>query len=154
MKKDISYFLRDNSTPKIVEIEAPSTITDAEGKPVMMQVKVLSQEQIDKIFDMYTTKRTERDKRKNPLVVNGEVAMRKDRDSNKAMRHLVAEALVFPDLHSQEVMDFYKCYELPDLVYKMFPSPDEFQYVTNAVLEVLGIIDDTEEDDDVEAAKN
>ena len=152
MKKDLSYFLRNNE-PKIVEIEAPPTIKDAEGKPVMMQVRELPQEKIDEIFDMYTSKRPERDKRKNPLVVNGEVAMRKDRDASRAVRHLVAEALVYPDLHSEEVQKFFSCFELSEILYKVFPAPDEYQYVVNSVLEVLGLTDDTD-DDDVEKAKN
>lgn len=152
MKKDLNYFLRENK-PEIVEIEAPSTIKDENEKPVMMQVRVLPQEEIDKIFDMYTYKRPEKDRRKNPVVVNGEVAMRKDRDSQRAVRHLVAEALVYPDLHSEEVQNFFKCYELSEILYKVFPAPDEYQYVVNSVLEVLGLTDDTQ-DDDVENAKN
>lgn len=152
MKKDLNYFLRE-SKPEIVDLEAPSTITDEDGKPVMMQVRVLTQEEIDKIFDMYTSKRPERDKRKNPLVVNGEVAMRKDRDASRAVRHLVAEALVFPDLHSDVIQKHFNCYELSEILYKVFPAPDEYQYVVNSVLEILGLTDDTD-DDDVENAKN
>lgn len=152
MKKDLNYFLRD-SKPEIVDLEAPSTITDEDGNPVMMQVRVLTQEEIDKIFDMYTSKRPERDKRKNPLVVNGEVAMRKDRDASRAVRHLVAEALVFPDLHSEVIQKHFNCYELSEILYKVFPAPDEYQYVVNSVLEILGLTDDTD-DDDVENAKN
>ena len=152
MKKDLNYFLRENK-PEIVEIEAPPTIKDENGKPVMMQVRVLTQEEIDKIFDMYTSKRPEKVKKRNPLVVNGEVAMRKDRDASRAVRHLVAEALVHPDLHSEDVQNFFKCYELSELIYKMFPAPSEYQYVVNSVLEVLGLTDDTD-DDDVENAKN
>ena len=150
--KNLAYFLKKRE-PKIVEVEAPPTITDENGNPVMMKVRVLTQEELDKIYDNYTTERPERDKRKNPVVVNGNIVMRRDRDNGKALRHLVAEALVFPNLKSEEVQKTFNCYDQSEIIYKVFPTIEEYSYVIRTVLDAIGISDDAEEDD-IENAKN
>ena len=153
-KNKLSYFLRKPG-PRYKEFEAPSTIKDENGNPVMIKVRVLTQEEIDKIIENYTTKQTARDgKKKAPIVQNGMLVEKQERNYNRAMRHLVAEAIVDPDLKSQEAMDFFECWDMSDIIYKAFPTPDEYNYVTNSVLEILGLVNDTEENDDVKAAKN
>lgn len=152
-KKDISYFLRKNET-KIVEIEAPPSIKDNDGKPIMMQVRVLMQEEIDKIYDNYTTKKTATDKKKKPLVDGGELVVKKERDSGAALRHVVAEALVYPEIKSHEFMEFYNCYDMSEILYKVFPTSEEFNYVITEVLKALGISNEEDDEDDFEKAKN
>ena len=39
------------------------------------------------------------------------------------MRHIVAEALVYPDLKSKELMDFYHCYDISEMPLKVFHRP-------------------------------
>ena len=153
-KNKLSYFLRKPG-PQYKEFEAPSTIKDEDDKPVMIKVRVLTQEEIDKIIENYTTKHTARDgKKKTPIVQNGVLVEKQDRNSGSAMRHLVAEAIVDPDLKSQAAMDFFECWDMSEIIYKVFPTPDEYNYVVNKVLEILGLSNDNDDEDDVEKAKN
>lgn len=151
--KNLKYFLKHRD-PEIVEIKAPDGFVGEDGKPLMMKVRVLTQEEIDHIYENYTTKRTATDKKKKPLVDGGELVVRRDRDSGAALRHVVAEALIDPDLTSDEVMKFYDCYDASMIVYKMFPTTEEFNYVITEVLKALGISGEEDDEDDFEKAKN
>ena len=151
----LSYFLKiDPTTAEIVEIEGPPSFKDEKGNPIKMKVRALSQEKMDEIFDRYTTKTIVRDKKKNPIVVNGEVVVKRERNSSKAVRHIVALALVDPDPSNPKLQEHFGCFELPDMIYKLFPKTEDYNYVINEVLRVCGVSNDMEEDDDIELAKN
>lgn len=157
-KKTLDYFLKKHE-PKIVEIEAPESFVDENGKRIMMRVRILTQEEIDRIYDSYTKKATAFDgtgRKKKPLVDGGELVVRRDRDSGAALRHVVAEALVDPEIKSQVCMEFYNCYDISEILYKVFPLSEDFNYVVTEVLKALGITndDDENEEDDFESAKN
>ena len=153
-KNKLSCFLRKPG-PQYKEFEAPSTIKDEKGNPVMIKVRILTQEEMDKIIENYSTKRAARDgKKKTPIVQNGVLVEKQERNYARAMRHIVAEAIVDPDLKSPEAMEFFECYDMSDIIYKAFPTPDEYNHVVNNVLEILGLSNDTDDEDDVKAAKN
>lgn len=155
MKNKLSYFLRKRED-QFREFEAPASFKDENGKPIMMKVRILSQEEMDNIYEKYTNKQIARDgKKKSPIVQNGMLVEKQARDYGSAMRHLVAEAIVDPDLKSSEAMEFFDCYDMSEIIYKVFPSSEEYNYVVNKVLEILGLTNDIdEESDDVEKAKN
>lgn len=156
-KKTLDYFLKKHE-PKIVEIKAPESFIDDDGNRIVMKVRVLTQEEIDHIYDNYTRKATAFDgsgKKRKPLVDGGELVVRRERDSSAALRHVVAEALVEPDIKSQVCMEFYNCYDISEILYKVFPLSKDYNYVVTEVLKVLGISNDDEnEEDDFESAKN
>lgn len=160
--KSLNYFMRDNRN-EVVEVEAPPTFKDEKGNPIMMRVRKLSQKEINDINDKYRTNRVMKDKRGNPIVNGGQVVRDKSFDAESATQMLIVKSLEYPDLTSKELMDYYKCVdvtEMPQLVFKTF---DEYNYIVNTILEILGISDKDEEEGfdtesfnagDVEEAKN
>ena len=77
------------------------------------------------------------------------------RSSNKALRRFIVEALVYPDLHNKELMDYFDCYEFAEMPLKVFPNPKEYDQVANIVLSTIGILDEDEDDEsEVQEAKN
>lgn len=155
VNKNLKYFMREElKTEEVIEMQGPETIKDENGKPVVFQMKRLSQERIDKIYDHYKTLRPAFDKNKKPYVVDGKMVMREEKDYGKALRHVLVESLVYPDLHDEELLKFYNCTDVTELPRKMFTKA-EYDVVINMLNKVLGISDETEEEaeDDLEAAK-
>ncbi len=154
MSKDLKYFMQDFSEEEIIKVPAPDRFKDDEGNPIEFEVKQLTQAEIQRIFKLYRQKHVATDKRGNPIVTNGEVAWKVDKDNDRAMRHIIVEALVYPNLKDKELMDFYKCVDVTEMPLKVFPKPDEYSTVTTAILRAIGIVSDFENDEDIEAAKN
>lgn len=153
MKKDLKYFMR-NTEPEIVTVPGPDTIKDEDGNVLPLEIKVLTQEQIIKINDMYRVRGMATDKKGNPLIANGEVAWKTERDSAKASRHLIVEALQFPNLRDPELMKYYGCVDITEMPLKVFPRADEYQHVSRMVMKVLGLSSEIDDGEEIEAAKN
>ena len=129
-------------------------IRDEDGNIVPLEIRVLTQEEINRINDNYRHRSIATDKKGNPLIANGEVVWKTERDSMRAARHMIAEALVYPNLKEKELMDFYHCVDITEMPLKVFPNPNEYQQVFRAVMHVLGLSNDVSDDEDLEAAKN
>lgn len=154
--KDLKYFMREELKEEIIiDMPGPKTITDENGKPVVFQIKRLAQERINKIFDSYKKTEVAMDKkRKRPYVVDGKVVLQETKDNAKAMRHVLAEALVYPNLKDPELMKFFNCIDMTEMPLKVFTSK-EFSEVVKMLNEVLGIENEEEEtENDTEEAKN
>ena len=159
--KNLRYFMRPEAKEeKIVEVPGPDTIKGEDGKPITMKVKVLHNKRIREINDSYRTRRMATDKKGNTLVSGGEVVFKVEKDNARAARHLIAEALVFPDMRDKELQDFFKCYDMVDMVDAVFPSAEEYAHVSEVVLAALGLgaasgeEDDEDADKQIEDAKN
>lgn len=83
----------------------------------------------------------------------GEVVWKTEKDSARASRHLIVEALQFPNLKDKELMDFYHCVDVTDMPLKVFPKPDEYQHVSRMVMQALGLASAVNDDEELEAAK-
>lgn len=153
MAKDLKYFMRPKEE-KVVTIPAPERYKDDEGNVIQMEVRILTQEEIQTINDNYKRHGMATDKKGNPIIYNGEVVWKTERDSAKATRHVIVEALKYPNLKDPELMEYYGCLDLTDMPLKVFSSSDEYQYVVKAVLQALGMMAGMDEEDDLEAAKN
>ena len=62
-------------------------------------------------------------------------------------------------MRDKELQDFFKCYDMVDMVDAVFPSADEYAHVSSVVLAALGLgsaVDEPGEDDDkqINDAKN
>lgn len=155
-KKNLSYFMREElKNEDIVEIPGPESIQDENGDPVMFQIKRLRRERVDKIYDRYRTLKPALDKNKKPYVVDGKMVMMEEKDYAKALRHVMAEALVYPNLRDEELMKFYDCIDVTEMPVKIF-TQKEYSEVIKMLNHVLGIDDEDEEEqqDDLESAKN
>ena len=142
---------------QIVTAPGPDTIKGEDGKPITLEIRVLHNDRIRQINENYRTRKMATDKKGNPIVANGEVVYRVEKDSAKAARHIIAEALVYPDLADKELQEYFNCYDKAEMVDKVFPSADEYNQVSRVVLAALGLGPAVEvEDDDKELsdAKN
>lgn len=106
MTKNLSYFMREQKE-EIVNAPAPESFVDENGNRLELEIKTISNDKIRKIQDNYRKRSIALDNSGNPYLSNGEVVFQTENDINRAMRHIVAEALVYPDLKSKELMDFF-----------------------------------------------
>jgi len=139
-KKDLRAFMRESAkTEEIVTAPGPGTILGEDGKPITLEIKVLSNATIQKINDAYKKRAIAVDKRGNPYIANGEVAFRTERDHVRASQHIIAEALVYPDLKDPELMEFFGCNDITEMPLKVFPRADEYAHVSRVVMAALGL---------------
>ena len=158
MNKDLKVFMRESAkTPEIVSVPGPASLKDKNGKPVMLEIRALSNHQIKKINDLYTKKTMVTDKKGKPYIRNGEVAFKVEADAYRATGHILAEALVYPDLKDPELMKFFDCHDISEMAEKVFSRSDEWLHVNDAVMAVLGLggeVDSEELEEDIEELKN
>lgn len=113
-KKDLKYFMR-STDPEIVTAPGPNSFKDEEGNVIQFEIKVLTQEEINKINDNYRRRNMATDKKGNPLIAMGEVVWKTEKDSARASRHMIAEALQYPNLKDSELMAYYKCNDISEI---------------------------------------
>ncbi len=152
-KKDLKYFMRNTET-EIVTAPGPNSFKDENGKVIQFEIKVLSQEQINKINDAYRRKSMATDKKGNPLIAMGEVVWKTEKDTEKSVRHMIVEALQYPNLKSKELMDYYGCVDITDMPLKVFSKSNEYQHVLRIVMQALGMASEINDEEELEAAKN
>lgn len=152
-KKDLKYFMR-STEEKIVSAPGPDTFRDENGNVIMFDIRVLSQEKINALNDMYRRRTMATDKKGNPLIANGEVVWKTERDAARASRHIIVEALAYPDLKDPELMKHYGAVDVTDMPLKVFSRSDEFQHVTRIVMQALGLASEVNEDEELDEAKN
>lgn len=152
-KKSLKYFMR-NREPEIVTVPGPETIKDDDGKVIQLEVKVLPQERINQINDAYRKRSIATDKKGNPLIALGEVVWKTEKDSARATRHIIAEALQYPNLQDKELMEYYGCLDITEMPLKVFPRTDEYQHVARMVMQALGLSAAVNDDEELDDAKN
>ena len=96
MTKNLSYFMREQKE-EIVNAPAPESFVDENGNRLELEIKTISNDKIRKIQDNYRKRSIALDNSGSPYLSNGEVVFQTENDINRAMRHIVAEALVYPD---------------------------------------------------------
>lgn len=147
-KKDLRAFMRESSkTEEIVTAPGPDTILGEDGKPVKLEIKVLSAGTIQKINDNYKKRSMAVDKKGNPIVSGGEVVFKSERDNFKASMHMLVEALVYPDLKDPDLMAFYDCHDITEMPFNVFPRSDEFAHVNRVVMAALGLGNELEQEE-------
>lgn len=153
IKKDLKYFMR-STEPEIVTAPGPDSFKDEDGKVIQFEIKVLSQEEINRINENYRKRSMATDKKGNPLIALGEVVWKTEKDSARASRHLIVEALQYPNLKDKELMEYYGCVDVTDMPLKVFPRADEYRHVSRIVMQALGLASSVNDDEEIEAAKN
>ena len=91
-KKNLKYFMRDRKE-EIVTVPGPESFKDENGNVIDFEIKVLSQETINKINSAYRKRSMATDKKGNPLIAMGEVVWKVEKDNERASRHMIVEAL-------------------------------------------------------------
>ena len=149
-KKNLKYFMRDTQ-PEIVTVPGIDSFKDEEGKIIDFEIKVLSQSEIQEINNAYRDRRAAKDGKGNPLVANGEVVWEVTRDAQRAVRHIIVEALQYPNLKDEDLMKHYNCHDVTEMPLLVFSKRDEYSKVVKIVMSALGM---SSEEEDLEAAKN
>ena len=152
-KKTLKYFMR-STEPEVVTAPGPESFKDEEGNIILFEIKKLTQEEITRINDAYRRRSIATDKKGNPLIANGEVVWKTERDGARASRHMIVEALQYPDLKDPELMKHYGVVDITDMPLKVFSTADEFQHVSRIVMEALGLIAGVSDEEELAAAKN
>lgn len=152
-KKDLKYFMRETED-EIVTVPGPESFKDEDGNVIDFEIKVLSQAEINEINAAYRRRSMATDKKGNPLIANGEVVWKTEKDSSKASRHMIVEALQYPNLKDSELMKYYKCVDITEMPLKVFPNPDDYQHVTRIVMQALGLMSKVNDDEELDDAKN
>ena len=153
MKKDLKYFMRSKE-PKIVNVPGPHSFKDEDGKVIDFEIRVLSQEEINRINEGYRKRGMATDKKGNPLIANGEVVWKTEKDPAKASRHIIVEALQYPDLKDPDLMKHFGCVDFTDMPLKVFPTADEYQHVSRIVMQALGLASAISDEEELADAKN
>lgn len=128
-------------------------LTVEKGLPIELEFRILSVEKIRDINALYRNRVVAKDRKGNYLIQGGELVFKTDTDHAKAARHVMTEALVYPDLKDKELMDFYNCVDITEMPFKVFSTTEEHNYVTKKMYEVLGIVE-SDDESDLEEAKN
>ncbi len=152
-KKDLKYFMRSTDA-EIVTVPGPESFKDEDGNVIQFEIKKLTQEEITKINNGYRKRSMATDKKGNPLVYNGEVIWKTEKDSARASRHMIVEALVYPNLKDPELMKYYGAVDITDMPLKVFSTADEYQHVSRIVMEALGLVAGVSDDEELDDAKN
>ena len=152
-KRDLKYFMREREE-QIISVPGPETLTDENGNVLDLEIRVLSNTEIQKINNNYRKRSIATDKKGQPYIANGEVVFKTEKDSAKAARHIIAEALVFPDLKDKGLMEFYHCSDITEMPELVFSRADEYAHVTRAVFTALGLIDGVPDDEVIGEVKN
>ena len=151
--RDLKYFMREQQE-EVITAQGPSSICDEEGNPITLEIRVLNNTTIQKIFKSYSQRSIAMDGKGNPFIANGEVVFKTEKDNARAVRHIIAEALVYPDLKDKDLMGFYKCHDISEMAQLVFSSADEYAHVSRVVMAALGLGAALETDALVREAKN
>lgn len=152
-KRVLKYFMRSTEA-EVVTAPGPESFKDEDGNVIQFEIKKLTQEEISRINDNYRKHSMATDKKGNPLVANGEVIWKTEKDSARASRHMIVEALQYPDLKDPDLMKHYNCVDVTDMPLKVFSSADEYQHVSRIVMQALGLAATVNDDEDLTDAKN
>ena len=152
-KKDLKYFMRSTEA-EVVTAPGPESFKDEDGNVIQFEIKVLTQAEINQINDNYRKRSMATDKKGNPLIAMGEVVWKTERDSAKASRHMIVEALQYPDLKDPELMKHYNCIDVTEMPLLVFSKADEYQHVSRIVMQALGLASSVNDDEDMKDAKN
>lgn len=152
-KKDLKYFMRSTEA-EIVTAPGPESFKDEDGNVIQFEIKVLTQAEINQINDNYRKRSMATDKKGNPLIAMGEVVWKTEKDSAKASRHMIVEALQYPNLKDPELMKYYGCVDVTDMPLLVFSKSDEYQHVSRIVMQALGLASTVNDDEDMKDAKN
>lgn len=152
-KKDLKYFMRSTEA-EVVTAPGPESFKDEDGNPIQFEIKVLTQAEINQINDNYRKRSMATDKKGNPLIAMGEVVWKTEKDGAKASRHMIVEALQYPNLKDPELMKYYNCIDVTEMPLLVFSRSDEYQHVSRIVMQALGLAGSVSDNEDIKEAKN
>jgi len=149
-----AFMLEELKKDEIITFPGVDTFKDENGKPIEFQIKKLGTEDIQKIRSSYKTKKIATDKKGKPIITGNSIVYAEDYDAEKAGAHIMVEAFVFPDMHDQELREFYGCNDITEMPRKLFKKYEDYQYANQCVLQALDMADQKSDDEVVDDLKN
>ncbi len=158
--KDLKFFMKEElKTDEVKEVPGLKTFCDDKGNPIPIQIRALDMEKISEIRKNYTVTKLVVDERgKRIFDKSGKPIYDKDMDNLALTNRLIVEAVIFPPLKDEELMNFYDCKSVTDMPMRVFKRNEDYAYVSQQVLEVCGLSDSEGEilsdDELINEAKN
>lgn len=141
---NLSVFLKKNKKERANAFYAASkSFMDAEGNPVLWEIKPLTTVEDERIREECT---------KEVPVAGRKGLFRQKIDTNAYMVKQMVAAIVFPNLFDAALQDSYGVKTPEALLKEMVDNPSEFIDLSNFIREQSGF--DKEMDSEVEEAKN
>jgi hypothetical protein len=124
--KNLRAFMREVKEPeKIVRTLGPETMTDENGERIMLELRVLSFDEISRIVKAYTTKTIARDEKGKVIFASkNEVALVTSTDDRKISNHSLVESFITPNMKDPELMKHFNCVSFVDMPSKMFTKEE------------------------------
>lgn len=154
MKAFMKEDLKNRGTMTFPGIEA---FKDEKGKPIDFIIKRLSMKEIREIRNLYKSNTVYRDKENGdrPIIgANGQVAVLKDYDAEKAGLHIMVDAFVQPKLDDKDLMEFYGVLDRLDMPQTLFNNKKDYEYADRCVMEACGLAKPKKEKEVIEELKN
>jgi len=130
---DLSLFLKENKKKKENGFfAATKSLCDADGKPLMWEIKPLSTRDDQELRDECMVQKLIPGK-------NGEQQLRFD--SQKYLVRMMTACIIFPDLDDKKLQDSYGVKSAEDLIVEMIDDPDEFNEFAGFIQEYSGFDD-------------
>lgn len=139
-----------------MEFPGIDQFTDKDGNPIPFIIKQLSMKDIKEIRNNYRTSKVFRDKSNGgrPVLENGQVAVIKDYDAEKAGLQIMVNAFVQPKLNDPALMEYYGVLDELDMPETLFSDRESFRYANECVMEACGLLNKKSENDTIEEVKN
>ena len=158
MEKNLRAFMKEDLKNRgTMEFEGIEKYTDENGKPIPFIIKRLSRREIAKIRNAYRKTEVYRDKNNGnrPIIGNnGQVAVIKDYDSEKAGLHLMVDAFVQPKLDDPDLMKYYDVDNRLDMPNVIFSDAKDFSYADECLSIALGLKQPESERETVDEIKD
>lgn len=130
---DLSLFLKENKKKKENGFfQATKSLCDADGKPLMWEIKPLSTRDDQELRDECMVQKLIPGK-------NGERQLKFD--SQKYLVRMMTACIIFPDLDDKKLQDSYGVKSAEDLIVEMIDDPDEFNEFAGFIQEYSGFDD-------------
>ena len=157
MEMNLKAFMKEELKSRgTMEFPGIKRFSDKDGNPIPFIIKRLSQRELKEIRNLYKTTKVYRDKQNGnrPVIQNGQVAVLKDYDAEKAGLHMMVDAFVQPKLDDPELMDYYDVLDRLEMPETIFSEKGEFKYANDCLMEALGLKEKEDEAEVIEEVKN
>lgn len=149
----ISAFMRPELKEEtIIEIPGIKTFIDEKGNPIPFKIRAITTADLTRIRKACHKRRPAKDAKGKLIFQNGQLQYDDQYDGNEMSDQMIVQALIYPDLHNKELLDYYGVQDSVDLVHKLFSKLDDYTYMIEQIQQASGISSDG--DEIIEDAKN
>lgn len=153
IKKDLKYFMR-STEPEVITAPGPESFKDEEGNVIQFEIKVLTQEEINKINEAYRKRSMATDKKGNPLIAMGEVVWKTEKDSSESVPPPACGGVAVPEPQRPGADEVLRLRGRNGYAAQGVPESGRVPARFRIVMQALGLASAINDDEELEAAKN